>query len=397
LRLRVRRWIRAHRRGTALLFGLFALLIAALVWLFVYLHSYESTDDAQVDGHIAPVGTRVNGTVLRVGVEDNQWVKAGDLLVELDPRDAQVALARAEAELARAEAQLAASHPQVPITTTTSQTRVTTSREDVSVARAALSASEREHESAIARVKEAEANHERATADLERYRFLLREKAIPPERWDEKLAQARATAATVDANRALARSAQKGVEEARERLNATESRLDEANRNAPLAVEVQRSTVSAGAAGVMSARAAVEQAKLDLDYTRVRAPIDGIIGRRSAEPGARVQPGQALLAIVDVRTLWVTANFKETQLGRMRPGQPADFRVDALGRKFRGVVESLGGATGSRYSLLPPENATGNYVKVVQRVPVRIRIDPGQRDADRLRPGMSVVPSVRLR
>ena len=395
-RLRARRWARTHPRAAWLLLALAVVAIVAAIFLWIYLRSFESTDDAQVDGHIAPVSTRIDGTALTVLVDDNQWVRAGQTLVELDPRDAQVALDRAEALLAQAEARLLAAHPQVPITTTSVETRVVSAVEDVDNARAALAASRRDQESAQARLREAEANATRDNADLERYTYLLRERAVPRERYDAKLADARAANATVDANRALVSAAAKNVEQQRNRLQQAEARRQEADRNAPQQVQVQRSTVSAGEAAVKEARAAVERARLDLTYTRVLAPIDGIVGRRSVQPGSRVQPGQELMAVVDVSGLWVTANYKETQLRRMQPGQRVSFRVDAFGSNYHGEVESIAGATGSRYSLLPPENATGNFVKVVQRVPVRIRIRPGQPQAERFRPGMSAVPKVWL-
>jgi membrane fusion protein (multidrug efflux system) len=394
---RVGRWRREHPRGALIALVVLALLVVggALVWW--HLHTHESTDDAQVDGHIAPISSRVAGTVTGVFVEDNQPVTAGELLVQLDPRDYDVALARAQAELAQARAQLAATSPNVPITQITNVTQIATTGSDVDTARAGIVAAERDHQSQLARVRSAEAADARAAADLTRYRYLLGQRAIPEERYDQIVATAKAARADVEAARALARAAQKSVEQQRLRLQQALSRHGEASRNAPSVMSIREASIEAQEAAVKAAEAAVERARLDLAYTKIVAPIAGIVGKRSVEPGQRVQPGEALVAIVDLDELWVTANFKETQLRRMRVGQPARIKVDALGVRLDGTVESFAGASGARYSLLPPENATGNYVKVVQRLPVRIRIAPNQDPHRRLRLGMSVEPNVALR
>jgi len=342
------------------------------------------------------VAARVAGTVVAVHVEDNQTVAAGQLLVELDARDFQVALDRAQAQLLEAQAQLEAEHPQVPITSTTNSTQLSTSASDVASARAAVAAAERERESAAARLREAQANVERADADERRYRYLVGQQAAPRERYDQVLAAAKAARAGVASNRALASAAAKSVDEARARLAQAVSRQGEVAANGPRQLDARRAETDARRAAVDAARAAVAQAQLNLGYTRVVAPVAGIVGRRTAEPGNHVLPGEQLLAVVAVDDVWVTANFKETQLRKLRVGQRARVHVDALGRDFDGRVESLGAASGARFSLLPPENATGNFVKVVQRIPVRIRLAPGQ-DTRRLRPGMSVEPKVFLR
>ena len=393
---RARRWRREHPRGAAIALVLLLALVAVGLIVWWWMHTHETTDDAQIDGHIAPLSSRVAGTVTRVYVEDNQTVERGQLLVELDPRDYEVAVARAEAELAQARAQLAAENPNVPITATTNVTQIATSSDEVQSARAAIAAAERDYQSSLARVKASEANGARAEADLARYKYLLGQRAIPEERFDQVLATAKTARADVDSARALARSAQKSVEQQQARLQQALSRQGEANRNAPHQLSIKEANIAAKEAAVKAAEAAVERAKLDLSYTKIAAPVAGIVGKRSVEPGQRVQPGEELLSVVALGDLWVTANFKETQLRRLRIGQKVRIKVDALGEKIDGTVESFAGASGARYSLLPPENATGNYVKVVQRLPVRIRIEPNQ-DNRRLRPGMSVEPSVALR
>jgi membrane fusion protein, multidrug efflux system len=396
LRARVRRWRRQHPRGAVILVVAVVLALAAGVVLWWWLHVHESTDDAQIDGHIAPVGVRIAGTVTAVHVEDNQAVTAGQLLVELDPRDYEVALARAEAELAQARANLEAEHPNVPITATSNLTQVLTTGEDITTARAAVAAAERDAQAALARVHAAEATDARAQADLARNRFLIGQRAIAPQRFDEIAATAKAAHAELASQQATARAAQKAVDEQRARLQQALSRAGEAQKNAPHQLSIKQANTDAKTAAVKIAEANVARAKLDLDYTRITAPLAGVVGRRSAEPGQRVQPGEQLLAIVALDDLWVTANFKETQLRQLRIGQSVHVHVDALAAAIDGTVESFAGASGARYSLLPPENATGNFVKVVQRLPVRIKIAPDQDTKRRLRPGMSVVPRVRV-
>jgi len=372
------------------------LLVGGAVLLWWYLHGHESTDDAQIDGHIAPISARVAGTVTAVKVEDNQSVERGQLLVELDARDYNVALARAEAELAQARAQLAAESPSVPITATHNVTQIANTGDEVTSARAAVAAAERDSQSALAHVKAAAANQARADADLARYKYLLAQRAIPQERYDSIVAVDKTARAEADATRAQAHAAQKSVEQAEARLQQALSRAGEAHRNAPAELTIREANIAAKEAAVKAAEAAVERAKLDLEYTRIVAPVSGVVGHRSVELGQRVQAGEPLVAVVALDDLWVTANFKETQLRRLRPGQSVRIKVDALDEKIDGVVDSFPGASGARYSLLPPENATGNYVKVVQRLPVRIRILANQDPHRRLRPGMSVEPNVKL-
>ena len=397
LRIRAAAWRREHPRGFVLLVAGLVVALAAAVLLWWHFHTHESTDDAQIDGHIAPVSARVAGTVVAVHVEDNTEVQRGQPLAELDPRDYQVALARAEAALAQARAELAAENPNMPITATSNVTQIATTSDDVDNAKAGIAAAEREQQSTLARVRSAEAANTRAEADLARQKYLLAQRAITQERFDQIAATAKAARADLDSARALTRAAAKTVEQQQLKLQQAQSRAGEAARNAPRQISIREANIEAKEAAVKAAEAAVERAKLDLAYTKIVAPVHGVVGKRNVEPGQHVQVGEELLAVVALDDLWVTANFKETQMRRMQPGQTVRIKVDALGETVDGTVESFAGATGARYSLLPPENATGNYVKVVQRLPVRIRIKPDQDPHHRLRPGMSVEPTVTLR
>ena len=371
----------------------------------------ESTDDAQVDAHITPIASRVGGTVLHVPVEPNQEVEAGAVLVEIDKRDYEVALERARAELADAEAVAVAAKASVPITSTTASSNVTTARggveqadssyleaqQAVEVARTRLS-------TAQAREREAEANSLKATRDVERLKPLLAKDEIAQQQFD-------AAVAAAAANKAATESAQAQVKEAELGIRVAESRLAQAGvgrqqasaglktaQTGPEQVTASRARADAADAKVRQNKAMVKQAELNLEYATVKAPVKGIVSRKSVETGQVIQPGQPLMTIIPLDRVWVTANFKETQLANMRPGQRVKIEVDAYdGREFSGKVESLAAATGSRFSLLPPDNATGNYVKVVQRVPVRILLDEGQDPEQLLRPGMSVVPTVYTR
>jgi membrane fusion protein (multidrug efflux system) len=285
----------------------------------------------------------------------------------------------------------------VPITTVTNRTTIATAETDVAGAEADLAAAERDHDAAIARLKEAQANDRIAEVEVGRSRHLVDAGAVPQQDLDERQATADARAAAVNAARANVESTRKHAEEARAKVAEAQARFGQAQENAPQQLTQTNASVRAREAAARAAQAALDQARLNLSYTHITTPVDGVVGEKSVNVGDRVQAAQELLAVVQIEDLWVTANYKETQLRRMHPGQRATVRVDALGRTFHGHVESMPGATGARFSLLPPENATGNYVKVVQRLPVRIRLDPGQAELDRLRPGMSVEPKVWLR
>jgi membrane fusion protein (multidrug efflux system) len=396
LRERVRTWARGHRRAIPVALVVLAALVLGALWLLHYLSTFETTDDAQVDGNISAIGARIAGTVVAVHVENNDRVGPGDMLVELDPADYDVALAQADANLEQARHQRASEAPLVPITTVTNRTSIATAQKDVASARAELAGAVRDKDAAFARLKEAQANSQIARIELGRSEHLVDAGAVPQQDLDEHRATAEAREAAVNAERANVEVAGQRVEQARAKLAETDARLEQVRENAPTQLTQSNASVDARESAVRAAEAALDQARLNLDYARIVAPVAGIVGQKSVNVGDRVQSGQELLAIVQVEDLWVTANYKETQLRHMHPGQRADVKVDALGRTFHGSVESMPGASGARFSLLPPENATGNYVKVVQRLPVRIRLDPGQDGLDRLRPGMSVEPRVWL-
>jgi membrane fusion protein (multidrug efflux system) len=397
---RIRRLVSSVRthpiRAAAVLFAIAAMAIAArLAWN--YFQSYQSTDDAEIDTHISILSPRINGTVIAVHTDDNQMVRAGQVLVEIDPRDYQARVAQARADLAQAMAAVTAQRPNVPITSTTTVTAVATGSQQVANDRAALAATQHDYDAAIAKLRAAEATNTRAQADLARYGDLVNKDEVSRQQYDTALATAKAASATVDSGAASAKAAQELVEQRRAALDQALTQLSEAEVNAPKRVSIQRSELATREANVRSAGAQLEQALLNLSYCKILAPVSGVVGRRTVEVGNRIQPGAELLYITQLDDLWVTANFKETQLDRMKPGQRAVISVDALGgRRFEGYVESMPGASGARFSLLPPENATGNYVKVVQRLPVRIRLKPGQDQEHRLRPGMSVEPKVWL-
>jgi membrane fusion protein (multidrug efflux system) len=374
-----------------------ALVLAAagLEW-WLYNRQFETTDDAQVDGHINAITARISGTVTAVYVEENQFVQAGQLVADLDPRDYHVALQLAQSQLAQAQAQSQAELPNVPVTEVTTRTTVATSSSDVVNAEAAVAAADHNYQAALAKVREAEANNIKAQADVERYRPLAAKDEVPREQFDQVIANAGALAATVAANRASAEAAQRQVDQARAQLTQAQHRAAQARENAPHEVDIQKANVAVRQAGAQTAQAQVDQARLNLSYAQIRTPVRGIVAKRTAEVGQHVEPGQQIVLVTQIDDLWVTANFKETQLRRMQPGQSVRLHVDALKKDFDAYVESMPAASGAVTSLLPPENATGNFVKVVQRLPVRIRFKPGQEGLDRLRPGMSVEPKVRV-
>ena len=385
-------------RNRAFLIFFIVLLILAVAGLFYWLHArqFESTDDAEVDAHLNPISARVDGTITHVYVDDNQSVEAGQALVDLDPRDYEAALDQALAQLAQAKSLVIAQQPNIPITQVANTTNISTGEADVANADAALGAAERDRESAAAKLVESQANNARAQADLARYRLLIAKEEVSQQEFDQTLAAAKAQAATVTANQASLSSAGRIVDQRKAQLQSAQDKLSQARHNAPRQIAIQRATVQSNQASANSAEAQVEQARLKLSYCKLTAPVAGIIMRRSAEVGAHITAGQQLFQIAQIGDLWITANFKETQLQNIHPGQGATVHVDALKRDFNGYVETIGGSTGAIASVLPPENATGNFVKVVQRIPVRIRLKPNQNGMDRLRPGMSVEPNVRI-
>ncbi len=400
------------RRG--LRWGIGLVLLAALAgggyWAWVYFSKVESTDDAQIDGTIYPISARVGGHVIAVKAQDQRAVNQGDVLVELDKTDYQVAVAKAEAELADAEASLQSAKTEVPMVTVTSNSNLNSTRSGsqdaamaVNMAEQQVGAAQARVVSAEANVRVAQANASKAQQDVERYKALIAKDEISKQTYDQALSAAEAARAAVDAQKAAVSEAQQLVTTAQTAISQAKARLSRAQADAegattvPQQLQVSQSKVQAAEAKVSQKRAEREQARLNLSYTTITAPVSGIVGKKAVEVGQNIPQGQQLMAVVAIDDIWVTANFKETQLKEMKIGQIATIEADSNGRKYTGKVERISGASGSRFSLLPPENATGNYVKVVQRIPVRLSIDPGQDPDHVLRVGMSVTPTIQIR
>jgi membrane fusion protein, multidrug efflux system len=377
------------------------LLIVLGAAFFYWRSTYtEDTDDAQVDGNLYQISSRIAGQVVKVTVDDNQTVQAGQLLAEIDPTDYQVALDQAQANLASAQAEYTQATVNVPITQVTVGTVVSTTASDVKGSTDIVAQAEKQVEAANARVAEARANALKAQADVDRYTPLVEKDVISKQQYDAAVAAAAASKAAVAEAEAEVLAAQNAVASARQRLAQAEAQSAQSVKNGPDQVRVQQSRATAAAAAIQQAQARVEQARLNLSYTHITAPVAGIVNKKNVEVGANLAAGQDLMTIIPLTDLWVTANFKETQLTHMRAGQKVTIKVDAYGgRKFSGKVTQIGGATGSMLSLFPPENATGNYVKVVQRLPVRIDFtNLQQEDGDYvLRPGLSVTPVVEVK
>lgn len=385
-------------RGKAFIIFFLLLIIAAGVGIYFWLESrqFETTDDAQVDAHLNSISSRVDGTITQVYVDSNQMVKAGDPLVDLDPRDFQVALDQARAQVAQARSQVTALEPNVPITQVESSTNITGAEADVANAEAAVGVAERDRESAVARLAEAQANLAKWQSDLQRYTMLIKNEEISQQEYDQVAHTVQAQEATVAANKAAVESAARTVEQRQAQVAQVKTRLAQFRNTAPAQLAIRQANVQSQQASQNTAQTQVEKAELNLSYTKIVAPAGGIVLKRSAEVGERINAGQQLLVIAQIGDIWVTANFKETQLHNIHPGQTARIHVDALRQDFEGYVETIGGSTGAVSSVLPPENASGNYVKVVQRIPIRLRFKPNQNGLDRLRPGMSVEPDVRI-
>jgi membrane fusion protein (multidrug efflux system) len=385
-----------RRLNRFLVGGIVLVLLCVGIGLYVHGMGFEDTDDAEVDGHLNPVASRIDGTIKAVHADDNEGVKPGMLLVELDPSDDRIALDQAQAQHDEAEAQLSAAHPNLPMTQIGNHGDLTTRQAEVAGSEAALSAAQHDLEGAVAKLKESEAVNERDQADFARYKALFDKQEVARADYDHYRSSAEAEAQTVASNQASVASAQKTVEQRMAQLAEQRSKLEQTQSSAPLQVAIREADIKSQQANAEATQAALEKSRLNLDYCRIEAPVGGVVTQRSAEVGARISKGQQLFMIVQTDDLWVTANFKETQLARIHPGQHVRIHVDALHDDFNGTVESMPAVTGSRTSVLPPENATGNYVKVIQRMPVRIRFAAGQKDLDKLRPGMSVEPTVRL-
>jgi membrane fusion protein, multidrug efflux system len=380
-------------RWGLILAGLVVLIAVFFLWR--YLASYESTDDAQIDGHVNSVSARVSGHVLKLNVQDNQYVEKGTVLVEIDPADYEVAVAQARAEYADAQAQAAAAGINVPITSVSTSSQVSGAQAGVSSAKAGIAAARQQFEAAKSQIVEAEANNTKAQNDLLRYKQLIDKQEISQQQYDQAVASAQASAATLAAARARADALAAQIEQAQGKLAQAGADLRTAD-TAPQMMRVTRERALSAQANADRRKAELDQVELNLQYTKVMAPVSGVVSNRTVEVGQNVQPGQEMMKVVplDEGDLWVTANFKETQLRNIKPGLPAEIAVDANGKTYKGHVDSSAGASGARFSLLPPENATGNYVKVVQRIPVKIVFEPGETKGHELRPGMSVVPKV---
>ena len=373
------------------------ILLVAVVggyFLWRYFSSYESTDDAQVDVHLYPVSARISGYVIKVNVADNEYVEKGKVLVEIDPRDYEVAVAQAKANLENALATARSLNITVPITSVSTASQIKFTASDVESARAGVTAAEKQLAAAQAQVAQAEANDVNAQDDLVRYKKLVEKQEVAEQVYDRALATAKASTATVAAARATEAAAQQAVAQSKSRLIEAQANHESA-KTGPQQVSSTRDRALAAEADVQQRRAALDQAELNLQYTKIVAPVSGEVNK-TVVVGLNVTPGQQLLTVVPLQEVWITANFKETQLRHMKVGQKSEIHVDSSGRTMKAHVDSIAGATGPLFSLLPPENATGNYVKIVQRIPVKIVLEPGENKDFQLRPGMNVVADVDL-
>ncbi len=373
-----------------------AVLILGTFLVWRYYSQFVSTDDAEIQGYLHPISARVPGYVTKVTVDDTQYVQKGTVLVQLDRTDYQVAVELARSRLVQAQAEAAAALRGVPIASVSTLSQVHSAEADLQSSQAGILAAEKHFQEAEARLTQVEANNVKVQDDLERYRQLIGKHEISRQQYDQAVAVSKASAAAVSEAQAGVAAADQQVAQARNRMQEAQAGLSSAQTR-PDQLQVTRARAQAAAAAVAEAEAQLHRAELDLQYTTIVAPTDGIVGKRTAVVGQNVSPTQTLLVIVPTRDIWVTANFKETELRNMKVGQPVKIHVDAYGRDYRGKIQGFAGATGVQYSLLPPENATGNYVKVVQRVPVRIVFDPGQDPSHLLQVGLSVEPRVTVR
>jgi membrane fusion protein (multidrug efflux system) len=384
-------------RRRFIVIGVIAVLVVGALLFWWHSTYYEDTDDAQVDGHLIQISARVAGQVIRVNVEQNQFVQAGTLIAEIDPRDFEVAVQQDEASLESAEANYEAVRVNIPVIGINTSSTLQSASSGVRTSDATVQQSQRQLEAAQAQVAQAEANNVKAQLDLKRYTPLVEKDVISKQQFDATVATADASRAALLGAKASEIAAEDAVRIARDKVVQSQAELKTA-QTAPDQIKIQKAKADQAAAQVEQARAELAQAKLNLNYTKIVAPVNGIITKKSLEVAQNVSVGQNLMTLVSLDDIWITANFKETQLRMMRPGQKVKIHVDAYGRDYDGTVTQIGGATGSMLSLFPPENATGNYVKVVQRIPVRIDLTDRNEDRDRLlRPGLSVEPTVRIR
>src|SRR5262245_48938003 len=398
-------------RAKWLLIPLLLILIVGGYAGWHYFSKWESTDDAQVDGHIHPVNARVGGTVISVAVKENQYVDAGTVLAQIDARDYELAVARARAELAQAQAAVVGARAGVPVAFSTAGVQITSSeaiaeraKSGVDAANRELAAAQARLNAAQARLREAQANATKAGRDLERMKQLISKDEISQQQYDAAVGAAEAARAAVDSADAGVVQVRHEGEIARAKTAQSQAELQQAlaqaegAKTAPQQIVITKAEAQSAEARAQLAKTALDQALLNLEYTSVKAPVAGNVSKKTIEAGQVVQPGQPLMAIVPMEDIWVTANFKETQLAEMRPGQRATVSVDAFGgRVLNAHIDSIASATGAKFSLLPPENATGNYVKVVQRIPVKLVFDEGQDPEHQLRPGMSTVVKVKVK
>jgi membrane fusion protein, multidrug efflux system len=393
--VRASEYLRERPHTRYFLIAVVLVLLVGGFFAWRYFSSYESTDDAEVDGHVMPISARISGYVSKVNVDDNQSVQAGATLVEIDPRDYQVAIDQARAAAADAQASAQSLSIDVPVTSVNTTSQTSSSEADVANAEAGIAAAQQQYDAAQAQLVEAQANDVKAQNDLVRYKQLVDKQEISQQQYDQAVAAAAANAAGVAGARASASAAAQQVTQARSRL-ATAQAAWRYSQTGPRQVESIRARANSAEANARAKQATLEQAELNLNYTKIVAPTAGVV-TKNVEVGMNVQPGQQLATLIPLNDIWITANFKETQLKHMQPGQRAEIKADANGRVYKGHVDSIAGSSGARLSLLPPENATGNYVKVVQRVPVKIVLDPGQNTDHSLRIGMSVEPKVFLK
>jgi membrane fusion protein (multidrug efflux system) len=387
-----------------------ALVVLAGIGAYFWVHSLDrvSTDDAQVDGHIIPISPKIYGKVLEVLVDDNQQVKKGQVLVRIDPQDFQAKVDQAMAAVAVAESQARGASAGVPLTRDTTGSNVTAAEAQLSAARADYEQAQVESERAAtadiamarANVETAQATADHAQADLDRMKTLVDKEEISRLEYDSYASSTRVTLSQLQAAKEKLASVMKDAETKKAALLSAQARIAQAQaailqaKATQQQVPVRVADASSANAGIAQAHANLETAKLDLSYTTIVAPVDGVVTRKSVEVGQVVQQGQGLLMLVPLQDVWVTANFKETQLADVRNGQRAEVKADLSGKTYPGHVDSIAAATGTRLSLLPPENATGNYVKVVQRIPVKIVLDPIAGGNQFLRPGMNIEATI---
>jgi membrane fusion protein (multidrug efflux system) len=381
-----------------ILAGLLAVSIVAGLLYWLHARHYETTDDAQVDGHFAALSTRISGTVTYVNpaVENDRYVIAGMLLLELDPRDYEAELEHARANLETKEAAARVAQLQVPITHAAAYSQLHLAEAARQEASENVAAAEADLNAAQHRVQLDQAVASRAERDRVRYQTLVEKREISRSFYDARETEAASTTQALEVDRAAVIAAERKIAQMRSLVQQREAQIDSARTAPEQALNAQAQSSSAQGE-LAQARADVHTAELNLSYTKIYAPVSGVVGHKTVELGHRVQPGQSLLTVVPVDDIWVTANFKETQLRRMHPGQPVTLHVDTFGRDYNGAVDDMAGASGPLFSLFPPENASGNYVKIVQRFPVRVRIDKDQDRQHQLRPGMSVEATVRVR